>query len=397
MMPRAHHFSLTHSLYAVKVLASFFVSAVLTFTSIIYGYFSDSLPLWYLNEADAAILAAYCNSSIHVTLTPRLAGSWNSATQIIRSLLRLSDPVAWKPLDRERRTEVVSRFILALSDQQLVTGLAILIGAFASRCTISVCLAWFSSTTHLATLDILRDYFIQNRMVRNFRVGGMVILTILWILGFVYARTHSTNADTFSQSISAMPLQCAVQAASEYNSNEFIDIGLGETFIIIFLFLFYYKRIWELFYSQRTKDRIPWSHRDFFLNLYMRSKFREMNIDAQISQKIIREAVFLQNWKRNKELLEKARRSRLVKSESTILLCYRAYVGSFSSNIPVFLFGLVYGIAQVSRVRWLEQPDIAEDADTMSFGQIVPLLLLTIPVLTAIEIYCGEQSAEKFK
>jgi len=66
-------------------------------------------------------------------------------------------------LSREKRVEAFDRFILSLSDQQLATGLAILIAAIANQCTLSppefriaFSLAWFSTTTHLATLDSLR-------------------------------------------------------------------------------------------------------------------------------------------------------------------------------------------------------------------------------------------------
>jgi hypothetical protein len=63
-----------------------------------------------------------------------------------------------------KRKDAFEKFILALSDQQLVTGLAILIVGFV-KCDISVysfenvsALAWFSCTTHLATLTVLKRY-----------------------------------------------------------------------------------------------------------------------------------------------------------------------------------------------------------------------------------------------
>jgi len=59
---------------------------------------------------------------------------------------------AWK--------QAVSRFILALSDQQLVTGLAILVSGVARQRNLIawefymvLSLAWSSTTSHLATLD----------------------------------------------------------------------------------------------------------------------------------------------------------------------------------------------------------------------------------------------------
>ena len=73
-----------------------------------------------------------------------------------------------------------------MSDQQLVTGLALLIGAVAQISRISVyefsvavALAWFSSTTHLATLNVLREYFLQNSAILKIRVGGMLLILVL--------------------------------------------------------------------------------------------------------------------------------------------------------------------------------------------------------------------------
>ncbi|KAJ3939180.1 uncharacterized protein N0V96_010623 [Colletotrichum fioriniae] len=78
---------------------------------------------------------------------------------------------------RQRRAKAFSQFILALSDQQLVTGLALLVAAISGRATLSQfefsvahSLAWFSSTTHLATLDILRQTLkCQNQWVLHLR------------------------------------------------------------------------------------------------------------------------------------------------------------------------------------------------------------------------------------
>jgi hypothetical protein len=64
--------------------------------------------------------------------------------------------------DNPKSRKAFETFILTLSDQQLVTGLAILIAGFL-KCDISIYLfnnvwafAWFSCTTHLATLTVLR-------------------------------------------------------------------------------------------------------------------------------------------------------------------------------------------------------------------------------------------------
>jgi hypothetical protein len=109
----------------------------------------------------------------------------------LSALLRLLRLAKGKSADkttfsREQKSEAVVRFTLAMSDQQLVTGLAILIGTIANMCRISfyefqvaTSLAWFSATTHLATLDVLRGYFRLNRGVCYVRVVGITVNLIL--------------------------------------------------------------------------------------------------------------------------------------------------------------------------------------------------------------------------
>ena len=81
----------------------------------------------------------------------------------------------WKP--------ILETVVLNLSDQQLLTGIAILVAGFWTHCSISVYhfaltndLAFFSSTAHLTTLYVLADYLQQNHVYRNWRVSLMVCL-----------------------------------------------------------------------------------------------------------------------------------------------------------------------------------------------------------------------------
>ena len=72
---------------------------------------------------------------------------------------------------------VIEKVMLSLSDQQLLTGLSVLIAGFATHCSISAYhfaivsdLAWFSSNVHLSTLTVLEGYLLKKRGVRNWRI-----------------------------------------------------------------------------------------------------------------------------------------------------------------------------------------------------------------------------------
>lgn len=85
------------------------------------------------------------------------------------------------------------QLILAISDQQLVTGLAMLIGAFSQlNCGISfyhwqvaTTLAWFASITHLATLPFLQEFLQRRKFLLCLRVmlmSGVAIMLAIALL-----------------------------------------------------------------------------------------------------------------------------------------------------------------------------------------------------------------------
>lgn len=87
---------------------------------------------------------------------------------------------------------VVERLILTLSDQQLLVGIAILTAGFLKHCSISVYhfaivvdLGWFSSNTHMTTLFVLLDFFIDHPPQRDWRVALMAIILIAMIVASI--------------------------------------------------------------------------------------------------------------------------------------------------------------------------------------------------------------------
>jgi hypothetical protein len=115
-------------------MAASLTTSIATFATILIAYFGGYLPGIEPNDVDLMLLHKARNE--------------------------LKDD----PRKIKQRKDAVEKFILTLSDQQLVTGLAILIAGFV-KCDISVysfenisALAWFSCTTHLATLTILKGY-----------------------------------------------------------------------------------------------------------------------------------------------------------------------------------------------------------------------------------------------
>ena len=81
--------------------------------------------------------------------------------------------------------------MLAFSDQQCITGIAILLSGYSQlslkntnpisvyNWQIAVDLAWFSSITHLTTLTCLRHYFRQRRALGVLRIACMAVNAVI--------------------------------------------------------------------------------------------------------------------------------------------------------------------------------------------------------------------------
>ncbi|KAL8776345.1 MAG: hypothetical protein Q9213_008306 [Squamulea squamosa] len=119
--------------------------------------------------------------------------------------------------------------ILMYSDQQIVTGLAILACGYAQlRCRLSeyhwqiiVYLAWHSSLTHLATLTFLRQYFRHNPTARLWRAILMLLMVMMLSVALLPTgdRRWSNKYDGDSDN-GAFPVLCAFRRLTVQKSSE---------------------------------------------------------------------------------------------------------------------------------------------------------------------------------
>jgi hypothetical protein len=120
------------------VLIALFLTAVATIGTIIWGYLSDSLHESYLNDLDKAVINVYQNSWVSRRAITAVLDGWYCLTKPIMAIFGISPaPSPTTEIPRSVRQEALTRFILVLSDQQLVTGLAILIGGVANQCKLT--------------------------------------------------------------------------------------------------------------------------------------------------------------------------------------------------------------------------------------------------------------------
>jgi hypothetical protein len=231
----------------VQVLVSFVLSALLTVGAVICAYLSDSMPEKYLSKTDEALIKEF--QRIKKNLPFRLLPAKSRPPPTERRA----------KLSREKRVEAFDRFILLLSDQQLATGLAVLIAAIANQCTLSppefriaFSLAWFSTTTHLATLDSLRQYFTKHKTLRNVRIFGMLTFMVLFLYCFIVVLVMENSPDNI------VLVQCHVQGSVRTYKDE--EITLSTYFwpwaMTALIIIFAYKSKLLRTYSYGSNDFI---------------------------------------------------------------------------------------------------------------------------------------------
>ena len=310
------------------------------------------------------------------------------------------DPAEKRRRDRARRSKGLERFILALSDQQLVTGFAVLVAGYTKRCSrsfyhfrIIAVLGWFSSTTHLSTLAVLRAYLMDHPRVRDWRVIAM--LAIFGLLAVSQAGTYSTQD-------ASLPVQCVFDTFAPQGL-DFLNI-INLTLVIIFLCVSYTNRICRLYTFQAD-----WSVQDWIVEVLARPLIRKNDVrnlervvvTSSTLSKAEQGAIYtkLQQrrrwWKYCNDWVPN--RSAFFRRVVEVWYLNQEMQESFMSEILTLLFGVSYGISQVVTNR-NQVPDagLSGDQNTMSFGQLVPLLLIALPVLAAGEVYFGKIHFPRF-
>lgn len=211
----------------IKVLTGFTASAYLTLLLVLIHY-----AIGCVQEQDLNIL------------DERLLGT-------IRRMAHFAPSPEWK--------KPLGKAVLMFSDQQIVTGIALLSSGYSQLSSgldvyhwqILVYLAWFSSFTHLTTLTVLRDYFQDHPATRLWRIVLMIVTVSL--LGIALLPTGNqwwlkSHPDTLG-----VPALCFFQARNlnkqvfgMYSSEPASQQPLSMMISILVLFFGYITRMVKL-------------------------------------------------------------------------------------------------------------------------------------------------------
>jgi hypothetical protein len=363
----------------LQILTSFLTTAGMAFITLILGYFMDFLPGDYLSWADWGFLQTY-----HFRTCCRLR--YRGENQSPETRVSKPCPHINPKVDTKRRKSLTA-FLLTLSDQQLVTGPAMMVAALSQHCQISAyefqvvsSVAWMASTTHLSTLVVLRQYLRENRTVRNIRIIGMVANLGLLLYTTIVA-TASYSVDN------SVPIQCVTENFSSFSAG---SLNPNTLVSILFLIVSYTDSIYQLY----NENHSPFKN-------WLRYYCCKRKGGPQLSDEEFQRWYIGKVWHSRKRPGSVARRDLIWKRAAVmqksrfrfptqrVYLCWAVlhdYQSSFLSEIPSILLSAAYGITQVVESR-MGAPSIKGSENTVDFGQIVPIFLLALPFLAALESY----------
>ena len=375
------------------------IQSVITPSSYTYAPLNESdyvIRLQIIITFIASSGLAVSLSILHIFLTPSLDAGDNVFDYWFRKFLILCikgyaaavgfkrGQILRKPTERRRiAVRVIERMILSLSDQLLLTGLAVLIAGFWIHCSISVYhftlvsdLAWFASSVHLTTLDTLDKYLRDRPILRNWRVFLMICMAVFLI------------ASTILQGHAAWYISWPYDAQCVFDDFGPTTIG-GSPAVQMYVNLLligvgYASSIPTLFLEPPV-----------FCRRWLHTK----------PQKGMKKAI---ERAKHRILLNNTGPSLTIKAKKAFSLasitCVRAFgaLHSFVYSLVATLFfsrwlGLGFdiyffyvGLDSLLYDRTIPKSDMDGDENVMSFGQIIPILLLSSTVFVGREAYEGE-------
>ena len=161
----------------MQVLGAFIATALTALFALIFGLATHSIPLDLTNNVDDCVRVLLRSVFI------RIRKAFH-----IPPLSRTEDEDF-----RHRRIEVLEAFMVSVSDQILISEIAVLVAGFSRRTDLSVysanvitALALLASSVHLATLPVIKRYNRSNRVVSIAKLVLMLSACTLLVILLVF-------------------------------------------------------------------------------------------------------------------------------------------------------------------------------------------------------------------
>jgi hypothetical protein len=286
------------------------------------------------------------------------------------------------PADRKRRLKlklwrnVLERLMIALADQQLVTGFAILItglivygydNPYGAHPTLVVYLSCLSSSSHLAAIITLRQYFIDNRALATLRVACIWIFAVF--LGVTIPNSNAFGPFSLIRYLVSPPDRDDVDTQLALNFLSFLQV--------------------EWFFMSGTWHIIPPLERGEFYKANLKKYFKIVVWDP-----ICR----IVGYQPSDNAKDRWKKYTLYPRR---VLRYLMYLTPFSVFVLQILFA-AFSVAMALAQKFTPSgPDPnscslrSKEENEMGYGQILAILLLVLPAIAAYEAYKGKHLFRK--
>ena len=259
---------------------------------------------------------------------------------------------------------ILQKFVITLSDQQFLTGLAILSAGLWEHCSISVYhftlvldMGWFSSTTHLVVINSLYPYLRRDKMRRDIRVFLMVIMIAL-LTTYTMLRSHKLwYLHWFT------PAQCLIDD---------LDRNISTRFVLLYLFAisFAYVPMIVLLYERGHEGCRKWllDMPTALLDKAVHIMRRRADVRHK-SFSFLLQALLLVRW---------------------LFLAITALLSSWCFAYLLIWAWFAAGILVIMIDRKIAASRVIGNENALTFGQFVPIFLLGYTMMVFRESYYGE-------
>lgn len=325
----------------IGVIMAFVTSAYITFTVITAAYIGGYVDGPLLNEIDRKIF--------HIR--PYHQG-----------------------YDSSRAYKCIRHVVVVLSDQQIVTGIAIMAAGFRGlqskdisvyHFQIVLYLAWMSSSVHLSAVTLLGSFLRERRGILIWRFFGMIVLMVMLIVGLVPTISNDWGIFHWTGMLDdrtgwAIPAHCFW--GELWGDGVGPDAPLG----FVILALSYLCKMGALF------DTTSSGYRRLFRNPLEKSILNGIKYPAM-------------RYARDRNSWAWLCIYRLVLGLGLPSLATIEVASSFAASLWLSLTSLIYGTMQIFVPREQMLPMTGSSESSWGFGQLVPLILLVQPVGVVFE------------
>lgn len=264
---------------------------------------------------------------------------------------------------------VFDQVILLFSDQQLITGLAIMVAGYSEALNhdlssyhwqIVVHLTWISSSVHLMTLSVLRNWLNENLILRNLR-----LFTMFGVLGLL-AFAMSPTLNIHFLGISAIPVRCFWDDAEHSGSMNYDTIV---SYIMLFT-----GYIWKV--AQILDGRHNFLKKHILLRPITALEQAAKRYSTMMPEMLTKNWILL----------------KLTIYCYVLLMATLDVVESFMTTLIFLCTIMIWGTAKIYLLRSATDFEVKEAESRFSFGQILPLFLLLQPLSAVVEHLAAKTS-----